>query len=283
LKPEPSEETTPEAPRGRRPGTVADERLQLIAQLVLDRGSVSAQELSAEFGVSLMTVHRDLDKLAAQGVVRKHRGGVSAQPSGIFESNIAYRWQAMQEEKAAIGAHAATFIEPGMSVMLDDSTTVHRMLPYLPELQPLHVVTNFLDGLNELADTPGVELIALGGDYDHQHRSFLGVGCRDAILALRVDAVFVSTSAVDGDLSFHQEQKIVSVKQAMLEVAAKRYLLLDHTKIGKTALHRLAKLTDFDLVVVDAKTPDDALRDLDRLGVAYEVAPAEPRTPGRQP
>jgi DeoR/GlpR family transcriptional regulator of sugar metabolism len=88
-----------------------------------------------------------------------------------------------------------------------------------------------------------------------------------------VDAVFVSTSAVDGQLAFHQEQRIVSVKRAMLEIATKRYLLLDHTKLGKTALHTIAPMTDFDLVIVDEDTPDEALRDLTRNGVRYVVAP----------
>lgn len=260
-------------PRGRRPSNQGEARLLAVADFVLSRGSASAQDLASEFNVSLMTIHRDLDKLEAQGIVRKHHGGVSAQPSGIFESNIAYRRRAMREQKADIAARAASLIEPGMSIMLDDSTSVQQMLEYIPALAPLHVATNFLDGMFELSGAPGIELIGLGGDYDDQHRSFLGVGCMDAIRSLRVDAVFVSTSAVDGELAFHQEQRIVAVKRAMLEIATRRYLLLDHTKIGKTALHTIAPLTDFDLIIVDADTPDDALRDLARAGVHYDVAP----------
>jgi DeoR/GlpR family transcriptional regulator of sugar metabolism len=267
------DETATEKPRGRRPTNQGEARLQALADYVLSHGSASAQDLATEFDVSLMTIHRDLDKLEAQGIVRKHHGGVSAQPSGIFESNIAYRRQAMRQQKADIAARAATLIEPGMSIMLDDSTSVQYMLKYLPDLAPLHVATNFLDGMLELGGTPGIELIGLGGDYDDQHRSFLGVGCMDAIRSLRVDAVFVSTAAVDGQLAFHQEQRIVSVKRAMLEIATKRYLLLDHTKLGKTALHTIAPMTDFDLVIVDEDTPDDALRDLTRNGVRYVVAP----------
>jgi DeoR/GlpR family transcriptional regulator of sugar metabolism len=254
-------------------GTPSDSRIQQVARVVLERGSASAQDLAAEFGVSLMTIHRDLDKLESQGVLRKHRGGVSAQPSGIFESNIAYRRTAMQSAKAAIAEYAASFVEPGMSVMLDDSTSVQAMLPYVAAATPINVVTNFLDGLIELAGAPGVELVALGGDYDDQHRSFLGVGCVEAIRALRVDAAFVSISAASNGLAFHQEQRIVSVKREMLDVATTKYLLLDHSKLGKTALHRVAPLTDFDLVIVDDQTPDATLTEFERNGVRYAVAP----------
>jgi DeoR/GlpR family transcriptional regulator of sugar metabolism len=265
---------------GRKPASASESRLQSIAHAVVGRGSASAQELATEFGVSLMTIHRDLDKLEHQGVVRKHHGGVSAQPSGIFESNVAYRRQAMQQYKADIAAFAATLVEPGMSVMLDDSTSAQQLIPHFADLAPLHVATNFLDGMIELAGMRGVELLGLGGDYVDQHRSFLGVGCLDAIHSLRVDVVFVSTSAVNAGRIFHQEQRIVAVKRAMLEVATKRYLLVDHSKLSKTALHTIASLTDFDLVIVDSDIDEAASLELTRAGVNYALAPRLSRRGG---
>jgi len=59
----------------------------------------------------------------------------------------------------------------------------------------------------------------------------------------------------------------------MLATAAKRVLLIDHATLGKTALHRLAPLTDFDLVVVDAGGSEASLRKLRDARVRFEVAP----------
>ena len=103
-----------------------------IAAYVVEHGSVSANDLVEAFGVSVMTVHRDLDELERQGVVRKYRGGVSAQPTSVFESNVAYRLNTAQTEKTAIARHARAMIEPGMSVMLDDSTSAPRVSPVIP-------------------------------------------------------------------------------------------------------------------------------------------------------
>ncbi|MPY97071.1 MAG: DeoR family transcriptional regulator [Actinophytocola sp.] len=249
-----------------------DDRQKRISDVVTDRGSISAQELATMFGVSVMTVHRDLDELERQGIVRKYRGGVTAQPSGVFESNVSYRKKAMRTEKDAIAKLAASYVEPGMSVMLDDATTTAAVIPFLAEITPLRVATNYLDALRTLSEYRGIALTALGGDYDPLHDSFLGVTCLECIDSIRVDAAFVSTSALSGRYAFHQEDRIVAVKRKMLEVAEKRYLLMDHTKLGKVALHRLVPLAEFDLVIVDSGAQESALAELKRYNVPYEVA-----------
>lgn len=251
-----------------------DSRRQALADHVLSAGSVSAADLADRFGVSLMTIHRDLDELERQGIVRKYRGGVTAQPSGVFESNVAYRMKSMQQAKDAIAEHAVGLIEPGMAVMLDDSTTALAVARRLVGITPLTVITNFLEAINLLARERDIRLMALGGDYDPLHDSFLGMSCVDAIAALRVDLCFVSTSAVASGFAYHQEQHIVSVKRAMLDAAARNVLLVDHTKLGRVALHRVAPLSMFERVIVDDGANSEALRELDEHKVAYEVATA---------
>lgn len=249
------------------------QRRREISHHVLSEGSASASDLAERFGVSPMTIYRDIDELEREGVLRKFRGGVTAQPSGVFESNVAYRKKAMRAEKEALAAKALTLVEPGMSVMVDDSTTALELVRLLPRIEPLTVVTNFREALNLLAEERGLHLMALGGDYDPSHDSFLGVPCVEAIEALRVDLCFVSTSSVHGDHAFHQEQRIVAVKRAMLAASGRNVLMIDHSKIGRTALYRLAPLTAFDLVLIDDRVPPDVLRSLDESGVPYEVAP----------
>ncbi len=92
----------------------ATHRQEEVARLILDQGSATIAEIAAAFDVSLMTVHRDLNELAQQGVIRKFRGGATAQPSGVFESSVRYRMSSMLEAKDAIAQEAKKLIEPGM-------------------------------------------------------------------------------------------------------------------------------------------------------------------------
>ena len=69
----------------------ADERREEIANYVIKLGQVRIDELVEHFGVSRMTIHRHIDRLAHQGVLRKLHGAVTVQPSGIYESTFRYR------------------------------------------------------------------------------------------------------------------------------------------------------------------------------------------------
>jgi DeoR/GlpR family transcriptional regulator of sugar metabolism len=247
-------------------------RRQAMAEHVMRQGSASVTELAEAFAVSVMTVHRDLDELERQGMVRKFRGGATAQASNVFESNIVYRLTANQEEKEAIARHVARLVEPGSSIMLDDSTTALAVARHLGDVTPLTVVTNFLKAIKLLAAAPGIRLMALGGEYHPTHDSFLGVACVDAVEAMSTDVVIVSTSAISDRYAFHQEQEIVLVKRAMLRSASRRILAIDHSKLDRVALHRVAPLDDFDLIVVDSRAPAEAVQRLREKHRNVEVA-----------
>lgn len=226
-------------------------RQQQIVDHVLAAGSASAVELVELTGVSLMTVHRDVDELARRGLVRKYRGGVSAQPTSVFESHSEYRRTVRLPEKNAIAAAALAMVEPGSSIMLDDSTTALALARLLGGVGPLTVVTNYLPAVDLLKDAPEIRLIALGGDYSRTHDSFNGIACVESIGAMAVDAAFVSTSSMSGSMTYHQEPEIVMVKRVMLDAAARSVLLMDSSKVPRRALHRLRPLSEFDHLVVD--------------------------------
>lgn len=57
--------------------STAHQRQQMILSHLEQEKSCSIQELVDLYSVSLMTIHRDLDKLAAQGLAQKVHGGVT--------------------------------------------------------------------------------------------------------------------------------------------------------------------------------------------------------------
>jgi len=248
--------------------------------LVLRSGSVRIEDIAERFGVSTMTVHRDLDSLAAKGILRKSRGSVTAVASSLIEASIEYRDRQQRAEKRALAHAALELVEPGQSVILDDSTTGLALAELLPQRRPLTVVTNSQRVLNTLNDQDGIVLISTGGQYYPWCDAYMGAVTTEVLNGLRADIFFMSTPAITDDMCFHQHHETVLVKRAMLAAAKKRVLYADHTKFDHRALHALAPLSDFDTVIVDAATGPDHLERLRESGVGLIVAPV-PATSGR--
>jgi DeoR/GlpR family transcriptional regulator of sugar metabolism len=244
-----------------------------IADHVLKNGSAAIKDLAELFGISLITAHRDLDELERQGMVRKLRGYVTAEPSSLFDSNVRYRLTAAMREKETLAKFALTQIEPGQSILLDESTTALMVARLLPSKTPLTVITNFAMILNELSEVKGIDLISLGGEYLPFLAAFGGEVCQASLEAVRADVLFMSTSAVSDCVALHQDQRTMAGKRAMMSSAKHRVLLVDHTKFGKVALHKLAPLQDFDLVVVDSGIEEAQLNQLRECVVSFEVVP----------
>ncbi|MCE0505843.1 DeoR/GlpR family DNA-binding transcription regulator [Roseivivax sp. GX 12232] len=245
-----------------------EDRRQEIVELLVDLGSASLDDLSRQFGVSKMTIHRDLDELEQEGLLRKMRGGATIEASGQFESDFRYRMRSAGEEKRQIAERAARFLEPGMSVMVDDGSTSQQILSALIELRPLTVITNNHALIEGLAGTSGIELVALGGTYSRKFNGFFGVVTLTALTNLRADVALLSTSAIDGHTAFHQDQEVLEVKRRMIACSARSYLMADHGKFGRTALHYVTDLDAFDGVVTSSALPEPRAAALRDRGIA---------------
>ena len=261
----------------------SQERRSLIRDRILRDGAVRIAELATELGVTVMTIHRDLNALEAEGWVRKVRGGATVDATAGIDTSVRHRLTATLDAKAQLAGHALRHLDGADAVMLDDSTTALQLAHLLPGRGPLTVITNFLVAINALADAQDINLIGLGGVYDATYAAFHGLQVRDQIAKLRCDVVFMSTTAVLDGFLYHKSQETILIRHALMASAARKILLVDHTKFRRRAVHQLAPLTDFDAVIVDAAIDPEDLRSMRELGVAVEVASADPdeRSSGR--
>lgn len=268
-RPSSSRSTVSSPQRHRRPS----ERHDAITEMVLSAGSMRIEDLAEAFGVSTMTVHRDLDTLEGRGILRKSRGVVTALASSLIESSPEYRAREHRGSKEAIARAAFDLVEPGQAIILDDSTTGLHLAQMLPQRQPLTVITNFQRVLHELVGHPGIALISLGGQHYQWCDAYMGSLTHNALHSLRADMLFMSTPAITDDICFHQHHDAAMVKKAMFDAAAKRILMVDHSKFTKRALHAHLRLSQFDAVIVDSGTAQDDVSRLRDKGIHVLIAP----------
>ncbi|SLN62662.1 Glycerol-3-phosphate regulon repressor [Aquimixticola soesokkakensis] len=249
-----------------------DDRRQAIMDMLVRDGAVELDALAEHFIVSKMTIHRDLDDLEAAGVLRKIRGGATIEAGTQFESDFRFRAQQGLDAKTRMADAALALVEPGMNVIINDGSMAAVLGARLVEKRPLTVITNNAAVIDALKSEAGITLIALGGIYSAKYNAYFGMVTETALSVLRADIAFVSTPAISGTEVFHMDESVVRTKRAMMGAAVTSCLLANHARFGRTALHKLAELSDFDTIITDKTpaAPDEA--PIARAGLALTIA-----------
>lgn len=249
-----------------------EKRMGAILEYLLAHSPATVDDLTEQFGVSAMTIYRDIANLEADSLVVRNHGEVSAAASTLVESSARLRTIANVALKQKLATAALQRIHRGDSVILDDSTTNLQLFPQLGELAPLTVITNARFIARQVVSEPQLRLHSTGGDYADWADSYFGPLTVQAVSSMRADLCIMSSSAVHDGYCYHPDATVAQTKRAMLKAADRSILLVDHTKFARTALHRVGPLEDFDTIITDSLTPVEILDDLRRRQLDVVVA-----------
>lgn len=233
---------------------LASERQSRIVDEVTRRGSVRVAVLSDIFGVSDMTIRRDLDVLAGQGRLAKVHGGATAPASmSTNEPGFEAKWVHEQGEKAAIAAEAARLVEPGMAVGLSAGTTTWALAQRLTDTPDLTVVTNSMQVAQVFqgAKASGRTVILTGGVRTPSD-ALVGPVAVASLRQLHLDVLFLGVHGMTERAGFSTPNLLeADVNRAFVEAAHQLVVLADHTKWGQVGLSSIAPLGAADIVITD--------------------------------
>jgi DeoR/GlpR family transcriptional regulator of sugar metabolism len=244
------------------------QRRQAILKAVR-RGTAHVSELAEEFGVSEMTVRRDLQVLAHDGKLERVRGGaVNAEREPPFSEIAVERL----EVKDRIGRAAAALVEDGQTVMIDIGTTTLQVARHLRG-RALTVVTTNLAAYEELLPEPDIELVLPGGVVRRNYRSLVGMLAEEALRGLKADVAFLGASGIDSELWVWDTTMVeVPIKRAMLAAGQRTVLLADAAKFAMDGMVRVCAAGELDTVVTDERIPAQRSAALEQIGVEVIVA-----------
>ncbi len=250
------------------------QRQQDILTSARNDGRVGVDALAQTFDVTPQTIRRDLNDLCQHGLLSRVHGG--AMPANSV-SNVAYteRRNLAAEEKSLIGAAVATLIPENCSVMLNIGTTTEQVARALVERTGLVVITNNINVINILNQTPGKELILAGGVVRQSDGGIVGEAAVEFIRQFKADFAVIGASAIDDDgaiLDFDQRE--VSVARAILNSARHVILASDHLKFERTAPMRICGLDRIDTFVTDRMPPTEFMQACAKHEVRVEIVEA---------
>ena len=227
-----------------------------IAARLATAGEASFSSLAQTFGVSEMTIRRDLEALETEGSVRRVRGGAISVVSRSYEPPISERSTERSAAKRAIGMAAAELLSDGEIVILDVGTTTLELARALSGHRTLTVVTASLLVAGELANAPGIRTLVTGGVLRPGEMSLIGHRAEDSFADLNCDTVFLGVAGVDVERGLTEYNLDDSrIKQAALASARRCVVLADESKLGRVTFSTVAPLSAVDVLVTDA-APD---------------------------
>ena len=232
-------------------------RIRQILAYLKTQKSCTLKELMDAFGVSSATIHRDVAILAKRDAVERVRGGLiyneTPAPSGnaaAYQERVVIR----QPEKIMVAQKALHVIEEGDIIFLDSSTTVYELALLLThgEFDHLTIITNAIPVMHLFRKFPAHwSLIGLGGNYDPQLNSILGISALEQLARYNLTKAFVSGFGLDDKTATTNHEHQAEILRKVLDAADKRYLLIDHTKLGRKGLYRIAARGGFDAIISD--------------------------------
>lgn len=243
---------------------VPAERHQRILRLAFSKNIVRIKDLARTLGVHEMTIRRDLDTLAGEGLLQRVHGGARlTQQAG---AEVAYTLRSAQQvdAKLRLARAALTLIEAGDVVGFDASTTALTLAQQLGGV-PVQAVVTGLDIANALAAAK-VPFTLIGGTFHERARSFVGSMVTQSLSRLHLDTVFFSAKGLSVKAGFTDAHlPEVEVKERLIATGSKVVALIDSSKLGFEAFSQIVTLEQIDVLITDIEPPAELK---EALGVA---------------
>jgi DeoR/GlpR family transcriptional regulator of sugar metabolism len=253
----------------------ARERQERIWRIVEEHGRARVNALATQFGVSSVTIRKDLIALEAGGRLIRTHGGAIAPVRSHPELAFDLRERLQQDQKTAIGNLAASLVRDGESIVMDASTTalaVARRLRAQGGWGQLTVLTNGLRLASELAGSPGITVLMLGGRVRWEALSVVGQLGDGLFKRINVQKAIVGAAGftLESGLSDATDEE-AQIKRAMVAAAREVIAIVDHTKWERAAFATFCQTGEIDAVLTDDAAPSAMIEALTARGIAVHA------------
>lgn len=248
-----------------------------ILKLLDAKPQLTIPELAEQFGVSQMTIRRDLDTLQSEGKIQRSHGG-AVKVKRFMGAKYEQRANEHKAEKAAIAREAVKHIQDGMSLILDAGTTVAAMVDELERFKGLKIITRDLHTALMLSNEErfgSFDVYCAGGRVSKWAYSLDGIYAEKMLRSLTVDIAFLTCEAVShakGAMAWSPH--LVGVRQTTMEAAAKNVLLADSTKFSYNSLAIFAAIDAFDEIITDDRLDEYEAASYRKAGMPLTIVPA---------
>lgn len=232
----------------------AQKRKQIIITELSERGEVDIKALALSLDISEITVRRDLNQMAADGLLyRTHGGAMKVNPLEI-PHDFSHKAAKNVEAKDKICRAAAEQIADGDIIFMDCGSTVYRLCQFIKNKR-IKVITNSIPVIFELQNS-SVSLNIIGGEFDTERQAMHGRVAHQHISFYKATKAFLGVDGISPGGLFANSELEADITQAFAAHSAKTILLCDETKIGKETYLRFADVDVINTIITNSKARD---------------------------
>lgn len=238
-----------------------------IVETLQHTHQVDVNELARRFGVSGMTIRRDLAELDQAGQVHRVHGGATVRRAPAYGARATTR----APEKTAIARTVADLIPEGAAIGLDSGTTCHAVAAHLAHRSDLTVVTNAVHAAITVREG-GSRVIVTGGLLTPE-LSLVNPGTAQPPPQVHLDQLILGCGglSVDRGITYFDPLE-VDVRTMLVGLADRVILAADHSKFDHKKAMVLGPLDLIDVLVTDREPPAPLRDALDAADVEIVVA-----------
>lgn len=249
-----------------------DERRKSIVDLLQKEGRIRVEDLAGRLKVSQVTVRKDLDILEKRGLLERSHGNAIFTQQSRFNIAFLEKLQMQAPAKELIAQAAASYIHEGDSIILDSGTTTLSLAQALVgKFQSLFVITNSVPVALELSKS-GYDLLLVGGQLRNHSLALIGPMGVKNLESFHVDRAFLGASGITLSHGYSTPDSLdAQIKQAMIRISDKTYVLTDSSKFGHNCTVRFARCAEIHLTLTDAGISPKTFRDFKQHGIDIRV------------
>ncbi len=253
-------------------GYIPADRQSRIRRLIQEKGIVKVTELSRMFGVTELTIRRDLDLLEEQGFLDRTHGGAILRHHMRVEPLYTEKDRIHREEKEKIAIAVNRLVEEGDTLLINTGSTTSQVLQHLAA-KKLRVISSNAGAVVDVKDRE-IELILTGGLFRAQSNSLVG-GFVQTMLQqvcgskaiIGVDGLSISRGLTT---PVHEEAEVTRL---MIERTQGPVIVVaDHSKIGVVSNFVTAPIEKVHTLLTDRGVNPDFRKELEKLGIDVRIA-----------
>ena len=246
-----------------------ENRAKRILKLLSEQKKMDVSEIAATLEVSQVTARKDLDALENKGFIRRVHGFAELNTSDRISSRLAYHY----EEKKRIAEHAAQLVCSGDTVMIESGSCCAILADLLAQkCSSLTVVTNSAFIAEYIRSYPHVQIVLLGGIYQHDAQCLVGPMIRENAANYHVRYFFIGADGWSERFGFTNKDSLRAQAVRDMSCACDEMVVLTESEkfqsVGTVPLNIKEQPR---MVITDAAISEQIRKTLSDQGIDVQI------------